>query len=128
MSNEWGPAPQVKIEGDTADIIVGYSDKGTIDSALRYSPAAKTDAIKTSAFYHLVMVPTYAIMYAPDGKTVISKKPTGSRIWQIQGSPSPPWTTVNTAIRYVLEMKNKAADPSVRRNADQTLSSLLKLQ
>src|SRR2546427_13298298 len=43
------------------------------------------------------------MMYGPDGRTLISKRPTGTRIWEIKGSQGRPFTTVNTAIRYVLE-------------------------
>jgi hypothetical protein len=34
---------------------------------------------------------------------------------------------VNTAIRYVLEKREKATDPVIRKNADETLARLLKL-
>jgi hypothetical protein len=66
------------------------------------------------------------MMYGPNGK-LIEKKPIGSRFWQIQGSPGLPWTTVNTAIRYVLEMRDKTSDPAIKKNTDQTLAELMKL-
>jgi hypothetical protein len=51
---------------------------------------------------------------------------TGPRAWQIEGPQGAPWTTVNTAIRYVLEMRAKAKDPQIKRNADDTIGQLLK--
>jgi hypothetical protein len=126
MSNDWGPSYEDKLKGDGTDVELGYTAMGTVDSALRYAPPQRTEFIKTGFLYHLVAVPAYSIMYGPDGK-VVEKKPIGSRFWQIQGSPGQPWTTVNTAIRYVLEMRDKTTDPAVRNNADQTLAKLMRL-
>ncbi len=128
VSNSWGPAYQLRgTEDAAADVLVGYLDVGGIDSALRYVPPLKTDAIKTAALYHFVTVEIYNTMYGPDGKTIVSRRATGLRAWQIEGRPGPPWTTVNTAIRYVLEMRARTSDPIVRKNADETLSRLLQL-
>jgi hypothetical protein len=127
MSNYWGPSYEDRSKDDSTDVEMGYIDMGKIDSTLRYTPAAKTEFIKTGFLYHLVTVPAYLMMYGPDGKTLVEKKPAGYRVWQIQGSPGPPWTTVNTAIRYVLEMRDKTTDPAIKKNADQTLAKLLRL-
>jgi hypothetical protein len=128
VSNYWGPAYEMSRRTDTVDVAVGYIDCGKIDSALVYTPAPKTDAVKTGMLYHLITTPTYSMMYGHDGKTVVEKKPLGSRVWRIQGSPGLPRTTVNTAIRYVLQMRKKTKDPVVRQNADRTLNELMKLQ
>jgi len=60
---------------------------------------------------------------------LVEKRPVGYREWQIQGAPDPSvtWTTVNTAIRYVLEKREQATDPTLRKNADQTLIKLLQM-
>lgn len=118
--------------GDRAEIQVEYVDCGQIDSELRYSPPRKTQASKTSFGYRLVSVPTYVMVYGSDGKTLVEKRPTGSAVWQIEGSQAdgpPParWTTVNTAIRYVLEVQNKTTDSVVKKNADETLAKLMAL-
>lgn len=125
VSNEWGPAYDLK--GDGMQIEVGYADRGKIDSELRYTPPRKTEFVGTAFQYHLIAVPSYVVTYGPDGKTVIEKRPAGYRGWAIQGSPGTPWTTVNTAIRYVLEKRAATSDPVTRRNADATLTQLLKL-
>jgi hypothetical protein len=50
----------------------------------------------------------------------------GSMDWQIKEPIGLPWTTVNTAIRYVLEKREKATNPAIRKNADETLARRLK--
>ncbi|MBZ5719772.1 MAG: hypothetical protein LAO03_05270 [Acidobacteriia bacterium] len=127
MSNDWGPSYEDTLKGDSTDVEMGYVDMGKIDFALHYTPPPKTEFVKTGFLYHLVTVPAYLMMYGPDGKTLVEKKPVGYRVWQIQGSPGLPWTTVNTAIRYVLEMRNKTTDPAIKNNADQTIAKLLKM-
>jgi hypothetical protein len=130
VSNEWG-LPGEEINGGKATVYMGYEDAGQIDSKLRYTAPKSGNWTKTGMSYRLLLVPTYAIFYAPDGRTVMEKKPTGCHAWQIQNpsGPSvqgPPWTTVNTAIRYVLEMRAKTDDPAIKKNADETLEKLLR--
>jgi hypothetical protein len=127
MSNDWGPSYGDRSKSDSTDVELGYFDMGKIDAELRYTPPPKTEFVKTGFLYHLAAVPAYSMMYGPDGKTLVEKKPVGYRFWQIQGSPGLPWTTVNTAIRYVLEMRGKTTDPTIKKNADETLAKLLRL-
>jgi hypothetical protein len=126
MSNDWGPAFQVGSKNDAAEVDLGYFALGNIDSALRYTDTP-SKYMKMALAYHLVPVPSYLEMMGPDGKTVVERKPAGYREWQIQGSPESQWTTVNTAIRYVLEKRDKATDPVIKRNADQSLAILLQM-
>jgi hypothetical protein len=107
-----------------AEVFLGYLDLGKIDSVLRYSDAPEPHYMKMAINYRLVSVPGYSFMYGPDGKTLLYKKPTGKCGWQIEGEPGPQWATVNTALRYVLEARDKAHDEAIRKNADQTLSKL----
>ncbi len=131
MSNDWGPAFQVGSRDDAAEVDLGYFALGKIDSALRYADTPQTghEMVKTAFAYHLVPIPSYLEMMGPDGKTLVEKRPVGYREWQIQGAPDPSvtWTTVNTAIRYVLEKREQATDPTLRKNADQTLIKLLQM-
>lgn len=126
MSNDWGPAFQVGSKDDAAEVELGYFAIGKIDSALRYTDTP-SKYMKTGFAYHLVPVPSYTEMMGPDGKTLVEKRPVGYREWQIQGSPESQWTTVNTAIRYVLEKRDKAIDATIKKNADQTLAILLQM-
>jgi len=126
MSNDWGPAFQVGSREDAAEVDLGYFAIGKIDSALRYTNTP-SKYMKTGFAYHLIPVPSYMKMMGPDGKTLIEKRPVGYREWQIQGSLDSQWTTVNTAIRYVLEKRDKATDPTIKKNAGETLAELLQM-
>lgn len=64
-------------------------------------------------------------MFGPDGKTVLKQMVGPQLEWQISGAQPPPWTTVNTAIRYVLEKRGETTDPVVKKNADMTLTTLV---
>jgi hypothetical protein len=128
ISNYWGVG-HASVNGDSAEVDVEYSDAGRIDSSLRYSPPPKTRFYKTMLVFHLVFGPTQWTMFKSDGKAITGKEERkGAMEWQIKDPPSLPWTTVNTAIRFVLEMREKTADQVIKRNADQTLAKLLKLQ
>jgi hypothetical protein len=126
MSNDWTVGPII-VKGESAEVSVGYVAAGKIDSMLRYTPPPKIPYMKTEIGYHLTLIPGYNVVYGSDGKTIISQKPSGTRGWQIEGTRGMPWTTVNTAVRYVLEMRQKSVDPVIRKNADETLAKLLKL-
>jgi hypothetical protein len=128
VGNEWGPAYELYSYGNSKEVIVGYWDAGSIDSMLGYTPPAKTDAVKTAVAYTLVTAPSYSMMYGPDGKTLVEKRTTGSRVWLIKGAQGPPVTTVNTAIRYVLEVRETTTDRAIKENANHTLAQLRKFR
>ncbi len=129
MSNRWGPAGEQSSDDGKILVFVGFWNYGTIDSALRFVPAPRTDIPQLGTIYHLVPVPKYDFMYATDGKTLLdqTKRLTGKCMWQIQGKPGTPWTTVNTAIRYVLDERDKTRNDAIRNNADRTLIALRRL-
>ena len=64
----------------------------------------------------------------PDGQKVVKEMKGPALEWQIDGSLEKSWTTVNTAIRYVLEGRSKTTDPATKKNADKTLEALLHYQ
>jgi len=127
VSNEWGLAGEFNVTQDTAEAEVGFTALGGIDNALHYIPAPETHFEKEFSIYHLQAMPKYTMMYGPDGKTLVSKRPTGTRVWQIKGSQGQPFTTVNTAIRYLLNQRDKAHDPTIKKNAAETLQILNRL-
>lgn len=125
-NNYWVDRP--RFQGTTAKVGVGYDEIGSIDSALRFTPAPSSGdpcMIKWTVEYDLVFVPSITKMFAADGKTLLRAEP-GAPEWQIKGPPQPPFTTVNTAIRYVLERRRKATNPAVQRNAGRTIAVLLR--
>ena len=126
VSNSWG-VEGVLAKGSDMEVAVDYAEAGQIDSRLRYTPPPPP-FVRTGLIYHFVLAPTHWTMLMSDGKVITGKEErTGPAESQITGSPGPPWTTVNTAIRYVLEMRQKTTDPLIKKNADQTLSKLMKL-
>ncbi|MGB2626926.1 MAG: hypothetical protein WAK20_09050 [Candidatus Acidiferrum sp.] len=114
------------IDGNRAEIYMEYGEVGKINPALVFTRAKATIALKTSLRYQLVFAPTLLKTFGPDGKTVVQEAK-GLAEWKIQSSSEPPWTTVNTAIRYVLEMSRKTTDPVIKKNADATVTALLAL-
>jgi hypothetical protein len=47
--------------------------------------------------------------------------------WKIEGSQSERWATVEKAIIYVREMRDKSDDPTIKRNANKTIAILKRL-
>jgi hypothetical protein len=71
--------------------------------------------------FHLVFALAHWTMFKSDRKEITGKEERrGPMEWQIQEPVSLPWTTVNTAIRYVLEKRENATDPAIRKNAEET--------
>jgi hypothetical protein len=128
VSNRWGVESDLTKDSH-AEVAMEYADEGLIDSALHYTPPQETGFFKTALVFHLTLAPTHPTMLQSDGRVITGKEEkTGPMAWQIADSQDPPFTTVNTAIRYVLEMREKTTDPNTRKNADQTLARLLKLR
>jgi hypothetical protein len=127
VSNNWG-VDHYTSNGDTAEVDMGYMEAGIIDATLKYSQPPRSRSQKAVVVFHLVYAPTHWTMFASDGQKITGKEERiGPSEWQIQDSIGLPWTTVNTAIRYVLEKREHATDPGIRKNADETLGRLLKL-
>jgi hypothetical protein len=48
--------------------------------------------------------------------------------WRIDGSPPEPHLTIAACISYIKQMRDKTADPAVRKNAEKTLVALGRLR
>jgi len=126
VSNLWGVGPPKKFAGTDNVVLVGCWHWGTIDAALRFIQAPKTDDIKEWEGYSLVFAPEH-FRTIENGKLVQHEQTGKYKSWQIAHPLDVPFTTVNTAIRYVLEKREKTTDPVVKQNADKTLTALMKL-
>jgi hypothetical protein len=116
------------VDGKNAIVEMEYVDCGGINEKLQYTSPRLIQAYKTSFKYHLVLVPGYSVIYGGDGKTIVQKKEIpGVYSWQIEGPLPDPWITVNAAIRYVIEARDKSNDTDVKANAEMTLKNLLKM-
>lgn len=142
VSNFWGRAWVVKANGNSADVMVGFLPEGSIDSSLRYIPPPPSVGMKAFMLYHLTFAPTHHTeqtwgwsrivkqkngYVAPDWKITGTKTVEDPPAWHIEGQEEQSFATVNAAIRYVLEMRNITRDPVIKRNADKTLRTLLRL-
>jgi hypothetical protein len=126
MSNDWGIVG-CTTEGNTAKVVVEYYDAGSVDETLRYTPGKEPPPLgKSEMLFTLVFAPGHWETYKSDGTGLrIAEVKTTSPGWRIQSPQGPRWTTVNTAIRYVLETRDHVQYPAIKRNADLTLAKLL---
>jgi len=125
MSNRYW-VEQASLKDGKIEVAVQSDVVGTIDSNLQYVPPVESQKKPTFYVYDLVFGPTPMRWYAPDGKTLIREEMSDSKQWRIEGSLGQPWTTVNTAIRYVMHVRDTSNDFAVKRNAEHTLLILLK--
>lgn len=137
VSNDWGPPKVISITGSKARVAVGYWPVGEIDSLLRYTASEKGTQRKFGVVYTMGLIQTHGSIKgysaAPGGgykrDKALDKVIPGAPIWRIEAPEYPPlpFATVNAAIRYVLQEREKTNDPLVRKNAEKTLSELLRL-
>lgn len=99
----------------------GIYNLGRIDSKLRYEPSPKTKSDWAVYVYHLVFTDKH---WEPGAKGQPATEVSGPREWKLDGSQSVRWATVDAAIRYVTEMRDKATDSIVKKNAERTLATL----
>jgi hypothetical protein len=125
ISNDWA-VDDAKIEGDKASVLVGYFDLGKLDSKLRFKDVPDDPCASKNFFLaELEVRQTYTHIYGSDGKTLLEERP-AYPVWQLKQPLGWRWTTVNTAIRYVMEMRAKTSDPEIKKNADKTIGTLLR--
>jgi hypothetical protein len=106
------------IKGHEAEIANGCVDLGRIDATLRYTRSG-SHYDKSAVIYHLVLTDRHW-EFGLDGIT--EKEESGPRAWRIENPEPLLWITVDTAIRYVKEAREKTTDPTIKKSADQTLA------
>lgn len=103
---------------------------GWLDSALRFTPAPHVapgnGILKEGISLEYTVVPAGKQSEAKSNARQAAQK--SAQEWRIENLPS--FSTINlaAAIRYVSDMRDKATDPAVKSNANQTLTKLKKLQ
>ena len=115
------------VKGDQAEADEKWvDDLGTIDSALRYYPEAKPqfEVEGTIHVFRLVRTEKYW-QILPGG--ISEKELSGPPQWRMEGSPTMRWASKDAAIRYVIHLRDKTADPAIKTNADRTLAKLKRL-
>src|SRR5438105_9889294 len=61
-------------------------------------------------------------------ESIVERKAEDETIWKIEVPPLESHLTVNSAIHYATEIRDKASDPVIKKNADETLVKLAHLQ
>jgi hypothetical protein len=114
------------VHGDRAEVERKWTDfRGSIDSGLCYKPAMPTsDVIPAILDYSLVFTNRH-IDIEEGGAT---REVLGTWGWKIEGPQSERWATVEKAIIYVREMRDKSDDPAVKKNANRTIAILKRLE
>jgi hypothetical protein len=119
------------IEGDTAEIGVRANSLGDLDSSLRLSGSPSCKPSPVSACYGDTGGFGYTFLLSEKPWDGTGKESTGPLAWRIYEfdpeKPEEPQITLDTAIRFVTQMRDKTNDPVVKKNADKTLATLAKL-
>jgi hypothetical protein len=113
----------VELKKNVVEVVIESAELGRIDPALRFQ-AASASHNPDSYTYQLIFGPTPVRWYGPDGKTLAKETMNGPKKWRIEGSLSRRWTTVNTAIRYVMDAHDRSTDLRMRENGEKTIKIL----
>jgi len=104
---------------------------GWLDSALRFE-AAPHEAPGNGLIREGINVQYALLLTDKQGELEPGRRGTEegrrAREWRIENAPSFGTINLATAIRYVTEIRDKTTDPVTKKNADQTLGKLKKLQ
>jgi hypothetical protein len=110
--------------GNRGALFVEYMVLGDLDSSLRFTSEAPTKS-KVREDYTLVLSNKY---FLRGGHGEPAQEIIGPRRWKIEDSTREQWISVNAAINYVTDMRDKTTDPAVQQNANQTLAKLMSLR
>ncbi len=112
-----------------AEVSVTTDEVGQIDSKLRLRETSKRGS--QGVLFLRGPVITFSLVLIekhwplnPDGSR--ATEVVGSPAWLITCSDSTSWIDVGTAARYVRDLRSKATDPVVKKNAEKTLDLLRK--
>lgn len=133
----WAPYPEITIikdyvvnqpdgRGDAAQVTVGYNVWGRVDSSLHFTLLGEASMNRPT------LIPEYVTVVRSDkhlepGTDGQLREVTGAAEWKIGRTPSTPYISVGTAIRYVREMGYRSKDRMVKMNAHRTLAELQRL-
>src|SRR5260370_27521600 len=115
-------------EGGPREVVIAVVALGELDSSLRLSNynscrlADKNRACKCDNYLGFTLVLSDKHWQIDPSGTV--KEFDGPLAWRIENTLFAPIITLNTAIRYVSQTRDKADDPVVRENAAKTLAML----
>jgi len=94
---------------------------GNLDSAVRFFASLHGNSLLregTNVEYVLTLTDTQGVQ---------TKQVAAAQEWKVEDAHPYCFITLATAIRYVTVMRDKATDPAIKKNADETLAKLKKL-
>jgi hypothetical protein len=114
-----------------AEVSLTTNELGQLDSTLRFrrtpqqGPAGLLILRGPVLTFHLVLTNKHWELNQDGAR---GKEMTGPAQWLIDCPENAEWISVDAAIHYVTDTRDKATDPSVKKNADETLAKLMKLR
>ena len=107
---------------DRAKLKVRYSSLGEIDyRSITFSPSVAGQVEKD---YSLLLTSKHYDIDS-NGQQTVRK---GPKTWRIEGSPLEPHITVDAAISYITQLRDKASTAEMNNNANKTLEALKRLR
>jgi len=113
------------------EVSVTTNELGTLDRTLRFARSPRKGRNNVALLRGPVItldlvLTTKRLKLREDGTHVVEA--TSTPKWLILCGSESLWVSVDTAIRYVTEMRARTKDPNMRKNADQSLANLRSLQ
>lgn len=114
---------------DTIEVGIFTNSLGELDSTMhlrsypseRMMPSAANACLGEDRFYFTLLKTDVHWEITTDGSV---EQLRGPFTWRLENSSFPPLLALNAAIRYVTESRDKTSDPTIRKNAERTLSIL----
>lgn len=103
VGETWETNDRAKVETKWTDYF------GTIDAALRYHPPEDPEVVMTDYIFYLTLINSSSAS-GQSGQT-----------WKIEGPYTKRYATVRRAIAYVIRMRDKSKNSTVRANAQRTI-------
>jgi hypothetical protein len=112
---------------DSAQFIVDYNVWGELDSSLRFTREEgriPDKPIRDREYFDLTLTPLHN-QVGDRGKMEVVRGPLE---WRIEIIPPGPRVSVDAAIRYVTEMRDKSGDAATKVNATKAIAALKRLR
>jgi hypothetical protein len=110
------------LKKDQAEFYVEYIQLGRINTL--HATFSSSPTLKVRADFELALTSQHSESESNRG---VTQEQRPSR-WQIQGSPPEPHLTVDAAIHYLTELRDKSAIEVIKKNAEKSISALRHLR
>ena len=130
LDNDTGKIDETARSENWAEVYVGATEVGQLDAVLTFKPSsgrASNGSLVMGPLIRFALVLTDKHWnLEPDG--AVGKELKGPPEWRIDCTENTRWITVDTALAYVTEARDKSTRPSVKKNAEITIQALKKLK